>query len=582
MYQTLNYDTNFELNMDMHKTPFLNLIIPFLCLLVLSCNNGNDSHQAEIVKDPDQMDKIVKERISAALSHADREKGKINDSILLNLPLIVKDFYGATENDPVWSSAEKWLPFTDSLFHFIINAKQEGLFPEDYHLSHLVSLKNKLDGDSLKKMDATQWATADLMLTDGFMRIIKDLKRGRLKSDSVTILKDTSLSETFFINTLQELVKEKQFARLVRSVQPKNKGYWELKKGIRGFVDSMDLKSYTYLNYPYKKGNSNDSVFFIRNLQKRLNQGGCIDFTSPMPDTLQLSTAIKKYQIKKGLKADGKISTALIRLLNTSDVERFKRIAITLDKYKLMPDGMPKKYIWVNLPGFYLRVFENDTVVLESKVICGKPETRTPLLNSEITDMVTYPTWTVPTSIISKQYLPKLKNNPNYLSRIGLKLVGRNGETIDPSTINWAKYSKGIPYQVVQGSGDNNALGVLKFNFNNPYSVYLHDTNQRYLFKNASRALSHGCVRVQEWEKLAFYIARNDSMNRKNGASPGYTTDSIRNWIAAKERHRIEVKNHIPVYLQYFTCEGVNGKIKFYDDIYGEDKVLRDKYFADK
>ena len=196
--------------------------------------------------------------------------------------------------------------------------------------------------------------------------------------------------------------------------------------------------------------------------------------------------------------------------------------------------------------------------------------------------MITYPTWTVPTSIIAKQYLPKLKNNPNYLSRIGLRLVGSKGETINPNTVKWSKYTKGIPFKVMQGSGDDNALGIIKFNFENPYAVYLHDTNQRYLFKNAARALSHGCVRVQEWQKLAFYIARNDSLNLKQGDSLRYTTDSIRNWLANKERKRIVVKNDVRLFIRYFTCEAKEGKIKFYDDIYGEDTRLREKYFTDK
>ena len=196
--------------------------------------------------------------------------------------------------------------------------------------------------------------------------------------------------------------------------------------------------------------------------------------------------------------------------------------------------------------------------------------------------MVTYPTWTVPSSIIAKSFLPKLKNNPNYLSRLGLKLMNGKGETINAGNINWSKYSKGIPFKIMQNSGDNNALGVMKFNFNNPFAVYLHDTNQRYLFKNASRALSHGCVRVQEWEKLAFYIARNDSINSHKGDSLRYTTDSIRNWLANKEHRRMDVKNKIPLFIRYFSCEGKNGKVVFYDDIYGEDKTLREKYFANK
>jgi murein L,D-transpeptidase YcbB/YkuD len=344
----------------------------------------------------------------------------------------------------------------------------------------------------------------------------------------------------------------------------------------------MDRHTYTYVTYPYKKGDTKDSLYFIKTFQKRLSESGTFSFTNKLPDSSQLDEAVKKYQKQKGLKADGKISASLIRIMNTSDAERFKRIAITLDRYKQLPEVMPEKYIWVNLPGYYLWVIDHDTIALESKVICGKPETRTPVLNSAITDMVTYPTWTVPTSIIAKQYLPKLKNNPGYLAKLGLKLVNGKGENIDANNIDWNKYSKGIPYKVMQASGDNNALGIFKFNFNNPYAVYLHDTNQRYLFKNASRALSHGCVRVQQWEQLAFYIARNDSMNVRHPDSLRYNTDSIKNWITAKKNRRIDVKNKIPIFIRYFSCEGKDGKIKFYDDIYGEDKAMREKYFTDK
>jgi murein L,D-transpeptidase YcbB/YkuD len=344
----------------------------------------------------------------------------------------------------------------------------------------------------------------------------------------------------------------------------------------------MDRRTYTYVAYPYKKGDVKDSTFFIKNLQKRLQESGAISASSKITDSTQLNEAIKKYQKQKGIKADGKVSASIIKTMNTSDAEKFKRVAITLDRYKQLPAKMPEKYIWVNLPGYYLWVIDHDTIVMESKIICGKPDTRTPLLNSVITDMVTYPTWTIPTSIILKSLLPKLKNNPGYLNRLGYKLVGKGGKTISPYDVSWAKYNKGIPYSIQQGSGDNNALGIFKFNFNNPYAVYLHDTNQRYLFKNSARALSHGCVRVQDWEKLAFYIARNDSMNLKATDTLRYNTDSIKNWIAQKEKHRIDVKNKIPIYIRYFSCEGKGGKIKFYDDIYGEDKVLREKYFAQK
>jgi murein L,D-transpeptidase YcbB/YkuD len=344
----------------------------------------------------------------------------------------------------------------------------------------------------------------------------------------------------------------------------------------------MDRRTYTYVVYPYKKMDSKDSLFFIKTLQKRLSESKCISFTNKLPDSTQLDSSIKKFQRQKGIKADGKISTAFVKMLNTSDAERFKRIAITLDRYKKLPAVMPEKFIWVNLPCYYLELWDHDTMALFSKIICGKPDTRTPLLVSAISDMIIYPTWTVPTSIIAKQYLPKLKSNPNYLSRLGLRLVNGKGETISAGSVDWSKYSKGIPYKVMQGSGDNNALGVMKFNFENSYAVYLHDTNQRYLFKNASRAFSHGCVRVQEWDKLAMYIAKNDSMNLKRGDTLRYNNDSIHNWLAEKKYKRVVVKNQLPLYITYFSCEGKDGKIKFYEDIYGEDKALREKYFSDK
>jgi len=284
----------------------------------------------------------------------------------------------------------------------------------------------------------------------------------------------------------------------------------------------------------------------------------------------------------KGLVVDGKIGNAVVKKLNLTDRQKFRTIAVTLDKYKSLPEKMPEKYIWVNLPGYYLKVWDHDTLVFESKVICGKPATPTPLITSAISDIVIFPTWTVPTSIISKDMLPALKRNPGYLQRKGLYLLDKTGEHIDPFSVNWAKYSKGIPYRIQQGSGDDNALGVIKFNFNNPFSVYLHDTNQRYLFKNAVRCLSHGCVRVQEWQKLANYIVRNDSINAKITAPLKYNTDSISNWIANKERHTIDVKNKIPLFIRYFSCEGVNGSVMFYDDMYGDDRALAERYFGAK
>ena len=122
----------------------------------------------------------------------------------------------------------------------------------------------------------------------------------------------------------------------------------------------------------------------------------------------------------------------------------------------------------------------------------------------------------------------------------------------------------------------------MKFNFLNPFDVYLHDTNQRYFFKNNMRALSHGCVRVEEWKALAFYISKNDSLNVIPNNPTTINTDSISNWLAKKQRRLIPVKNKIPLFIRYITCEGINGSIKIHDDIYDKDKRLIESYFANQ
>lgn len=568
--------------MDNRNKLVLSYTVIILCMFIIACNNAAQVPDTKIVTTPEQMDEKSAESIKEALAYAAEHSGKIDDSIRLKLGVITSKFYSENDYATVWSHDEKWEPLADSLISFITQSELYGLFPSEYQLNNITRVKRRIDFDSIQRKNAVQWAKADLVLTDACLRILRDLKFGRMANDSAALQSDSSKTTAWLVKNMQSLIKEKQLHTALSAAEPKYKSYNDLRGSIKSFIDSMDRKIYTYINYPFKKNDAKDSLAFIKTLQKRLSEGKYIDFTNKLPDSAQLDEAIRKYQKKKGVKPDGKYSAALVRMMNNTDVEKFKRIAITLDRYKQMPDSLPEKYIWVNIPGYYLELWDNDTLVLTSKVITGKPETRTPLLTSAISNMVTYPTWTVPNSIIVKQYLPKLKNNPYYLSRIGLHLVDSKGETVDPGSVNWAKYSKGIPYKVMQGSGDDNALGVLKFNFENPYAVYLHDTNQRYLFKKSSRALSHGCVRVEQWEQLAFYIARNDSINLKEGDSLRYNTDSIRNWIAEKKTKRILVKNKIPLFINYFSCEGKDGKIKFYEDIYGEDKALREKYFSNK
>jgi len=342
----------------------------------------------------------------------------------------------------------------------------------------------------------------------------------------------------------------------------------------------MDTQHFTYINYPYNKTNPIDSIYFIKQICKRFSESKLILLdTLKHIDSAGLASIVSKYQQANNLMVDGKIGMQVIGHLNLTDKLKLKRIVLSLDRYKLESDSLPEAFVWVNLPAYKLDAWNRDSIVLTSNIVCGRPYTPTPILKSKINEIVLYPTWTVPGGIIRNEILPGLKRNSGYLARKGLHLIDFNGNIINPSNINWQKYSRGIPFSVQQASGDRNALGVMKFNFKNSFDVYLHDTNLRSLFQNSNRALSHGCVRVERFNQLAKFVAQIDSCRYQNSDTLTYTSDSINNWLSAKKRKRIAVKYEMPLFINYITCEVSNGEIIFHEDIYDSDKKLIELYF---
>jgi murein L,D-transpeptidase YcbB/YkuD len=560
----------------LHKLNFIKILFISVLFFFAACNNHKAIKQKEIVKAPEKMDDQIADNIQSVLDFAGTSNGKINDSVQLAQFKLVNSFYIKNNYKGVWSQTEVWNPVADSMFEFIKNSKYYGLYPQDYHFEELKRLRLKIASDSLTRMDAVVWTKADLMLTDAFMKTLKDLKEGRIVDDSVSIVSDKNAADSFFIPQLEQALKSRNVSATFDSVEPKNIYYTSLKALLPDFVDNMDTQKYRYIEFPFI-----DSLQFYKDLHKRLLQSGIGSDTTELPDSATMSKEIKRYQKKHKLTVDGKPGQETVNTLNSYDYEKFRRIAITLDRYKQLPP-LPERYLMVNIPAFGLKVWDDDSIVIESKVIVGKPTTPTPLLKSAISNMVTYPNWTIPESIIKKDILPALKVNPGYLDSKGFVLVDYHGNQVDPYKVKWEKYKTGIPWKVVQQSGYENALGIFKFNFNNPYFVYLHDTNQRYLFANSYRALSHGCVRVQNWEAIAFYIAKNDSLATAKGQRVSYNEDSIKTWIANQDRKTIIVKKRLPLYIEYFTCEAKNDKIVFYKDVYNKDQFVEEKYFADK
>lgn len=539
-------------------------------LLFFSCDLSNGEGKSDsgndfiVSHDASNIEKAIRDSILTSISR-EKEIPQKTARGYHNIELLDK-VYGKNDYYRLWSSSTALHPRADSFFSMIQFAAYYGLFSEDYHFQQLKGLITDLKKEE-NQQKVSYWAKADLLLSDAFISFAHDLHLGRIPKDAETLNPDTVVTADFYLSLFKKMMDSMPRLTL-EDLEPKHKAYQSLRNALPVFVGGMNTKKYTYIRFPKK-----DSISFVKELRQRLYEDGFIAFNDRMPDSIELAQAVRLAQKSLGITIDGKPGPKFVRRINETDIDRFRRIAINLDRYKHLPDQMPDAYIFVNLPAFKLQVIEDENLVIESKVIVGKSTTRTPLLHSEISSLVTYPQWTVPRSIIFNEMIPKIKQDLAYLKRQNLMIVDKFDSVIDPSSVNWSEMGGGnFPYVIRQRQGDDNSLGVMKFNFPNSYSVYLHDTNARSLFGRENRALSHGCVRVQAWDTLARYIVSRDSS--------GVSVENLQDWLTKQEKHNIPVKRKLPVYLRYFTAEvGENGAIKFYDDIYGEDNKLIIKYF---
>lgn len=246
--------------------------------------------------------------------------------------------------------------------------------------------------------------------------------------------------------------------------------------------------------------------------------------------------------------------------------ERSRKISLNMERWRWQ-EPWPDRYVFVNIPAFSLRVVEKDSVWLQSRVIVGKRETPTPVLESVIRSFIIYPYWHVPYSISTKEILPALQADRSYLERNNFEVLDKRGNVILADTIQWDFYSHdNFPFILRQREGSENSMGIIKFNFANRHNVYLHDTNSRRLYKSKTRDRSHGCVRVEQAVPLAHYLVREDDIY----VSP----EDLDQYLSLQHRLKIELRKPIPLKLEYFTAEVLNGVSVFYEDIYKKDSIM--------
>jgi murein L,D-transpeptidase YcbB/YkuD len=238
----------------------------FLCFIAIgmiglfvfaSCNSKAKKPIDTIASTPEDLQEKVKSIIKSSIEDAVNNDGKLEDSsIVLTQAGIAKLFYEKNGFTPIWCSKEQWLPLGDSLLQFIENSELFGLFPVDYHIQELNEIRIKFIRDSSARSDrkdAALWAGADVMLTDAFVRMAKDIKLGRLPQDSVTLRKDSVLSDEFYQQQFQALQQTGSVNQLMQSLEPDQRGYRLLKKGIQKFLDSADYREFTMVPSPWKR-----------------------------------------------------------------------------------------------------------------------------------------------------------------------------------------------------------------------------------------------------------------------------------------------------------------------------------------
>ncbi len=550
--------------MNYFKTAWILLLI----VAVSACGRKKGKpRQQEIVKTIRQLDEVVPAQISERLEYIAGNDGMMEDSVPAFRLTALQYAYNRRQGAALWSKNGKAAPGADSLMQWINTAGVYGLNPAHYHAEALNGAREQFKTGKEAQKDAALWAKTDVLLTDAFFKMAYHLRYGVAPRDSVTLRKDSMLSDTVLTDLLQQALENGNISTALQQQEPVHPGYIALKEGVQQYRQQFGDMRWDTLPQQYY-----DTLQFKQQLAARLVLTGQLDSADfVVTDSVKLKNAVRKFQREFNIYPDGVAGKRTIQTLNKQPQDWMLQAAVNLDRWRKLPDTLPARYLLVNIPAFRLNVMEDTANVVESRVIVGTPRTRTPILNSVMTNFVLYPYWRVPYSIVFKEMLPQIKKDVNYLAEKNLEVVDHRGNVVSPDSIDWSKLSrKYFPYVLRQMDGLDNSLGILKFNFHNKFSVYLHDTNNRTLFSNSNRALSHGCVRVQAWDSLAMYMIRNDPRPEMR--------DSVRAWLDNEEQRVYSMTNRLPIYIRYFTAEMRDGRLQFYEDVYGEDKTL-EKYF---
>ena len=466
----------------------------------------------------------------------------------------LRNFYNSRNYQFAWFTkeglAEQALAFWNLQQNYISLSQDSLLF--DSLLAG--DMKVFVTDDSLVKQPSREMT--ELSLTSHFFKYAEHAYAGRIDPEELQwYIPRKKVNEMVLLDSL---IANK--GKRIESWEPVNRQYSLMEKYLEQYNRLEMLGDTDSIISPQKKiYRSGDSSKVITEVKKRLiafNDYASAD-TSAIYNT-ELVEAVRQFQRRHGLKEHGIINATFIAALNTPLKDRIRQMLINMERIRWLPKEPPGKFILANIPEYKLRVFENSEKVMDMDIIVGKAANKTIIFNDQLQYLVFSPYWNVPSSIVRNEILPAMNRNSAYLRSKNMEITG---------------YSGGLP-SIRQRPGGSNSLGLVKFIFPNDYNIYFHDTPTKALFREESRAFSHGCIRLSDPVKLASYLLKDQS---------SWTPDKIKKAMNKGEESYVRLKAPVPVVITYFTAWiDRDGLLNFRNDVYGHDERMAGLLFVAK
>ncbi len=527
----------------------------------------------------------IKSFLKGMLSGLEYNSQSVNN---LKSKRLLKRFYAHRDYDTFWISTDYSLnPNIFQLLSLIKDIDNEGLDREKYHYDKLQSIldliKNSQDLDENDRN--INIAKFDIYLSDAFLTLACDLYEGeidmvrfkellRKKAQMSEIhyswdLPNKSMDYVALLNSSKDSTDLQ--ARLL-SLSNSNNMLNSLKRAYKRYSDIAMSGGWSLIPRGRVLRVGSVDKRRVPLLANRLYLTGDFDIPDYNSSKMskELSNALKHFQDRMGIWDSGKLNERTRRALNVSVEERLKTIALNISRLRNETQNFGDEYIIVNIPDFRMSFVKDGGDVLSMRVVVGRKKNPTPVFSSSMKYFELNPYWTVPDSIVKKEMLHRIQEDPDYLSSRGFKMYRtwkKGQKPADPFDVDWWKYDdySSIPYHFVKQPGKGNPLGFVKFMFPNSHAVYMHDTDEKRFFKSSVRAYSHGCIRLQRPQELLEYITQNYTSE---------SLDQIESLKKSKKNHSIRLNRTIPVHIRYFTAwVNEDGGVSFRKDIYGYDKM---------